>query len=158
MRGRWAARNEQMKSKKWLALVLFGSLVFGGIAGGIIGGYASAKLMGESRLVAMMNRYAVDTKIVVFLLYDIRKGEIHQAMNLLEMKLDDNIVTLSEVKTLQFEDGGAIVNAALKAAKKYRTEYPRPSSNSEIDKIVEQTLSQIDEERPTKLSPTRQWS
>lgn len=136
-----------MKSKKWLALLIFCALVLGGIGGGIAGVYVAAKLEGESRLVGLMNRYAAETKVGIVLLRRIRDGRVDEALNILEMELDANIVTLSSVKPAQYENGGDIVNGALKAAKGYRTQHPWSSGNPDMDKAVAQALSQIDEEQ-----------
>ena len=139
-----------MKSKKWLTLLIFCALVLGGIGGGIAGVYLAAKLEGESRMVGIMNRYAAETKVGVALLHRIRDGRVDEALNMLEMDLDANIVTLSSVKTAQYENVGDLVNGALKAAKRYRTQHRWASGNPDMDKAVAQALSQIDEEQMGK--------
>ena len=77
-----------MKSKKLLALLIFSALVLGGIGGGIAGVYLAAKLEGESRMVVMINRYVVQTRIDIAILRRIRDGRVDEALNKLERELD----------------------------------------------------------------------
>jgi hypothetical protein len=132
-----------MKSKKWLALTIFCALILGGIGGSIAGLYLASKLEGESRMVALMNRSVAETKVGIALLRHIRNGNVDKALSKLEMELDANIVTLSSVRPAQYEDGGDLVNSALKAAKEYRTQHPWLSGNLDMDKAVAQAFSQI---------------
>jgi hypothetical protein len=133
-----------MKSKKWLVILIFCALVLGGIGGGLAGFYVAAKFEGESRLIGLKSRSVADTKIGIALLRRIKDGKVDEALNLLEMELNANIVTLSSLRSSQYEDSGELVSGALKTAKEYRTKYQWSSGNADIDKAVAQALSQVD--------------
>ena len=135
-----------MKSKKWLALVIFCALIVGGIGGGVAGVYLAANLEGESRMVALINRSVAETKVDIALLRRIRDGRVDEALNMLEMEVDANIVTLSSVELAKYEKGGDLAKGALRVAKEYRTQHPWSSGDPDMDKAVANSLSQIDED------------
>lgn len=131
-----------MKAKKIITIVL----IF--LIGAIVGGFAGASISSYF-LFSIFNSGSIMQDVVgikqdVCALQKIREGNIDAATKILEIALDSKLTRFS----VDLKGPGQPhepINNALKAAKAYRTQYPRVTDHPEIDEAVAKALARADE-------------
>lgn len=117
-------------------LVLF--FLFGAVAGGIGGWYFGM----HSYLNSWVQEQAGDVNGHVMVLRNLREDRIDEAMEFVESRLDDDLIVLVPDRVELQEHVREEMYTALRAAKRYRTEYPRTTARGSIDEMVLNVLSQ----------------
>lgn len=82
---------------------------------------------------------AVETQQKIYILKDIKEGKLAGAVERLERGVDTGLIGLE--KDSPTKRTGEAVLKTISLAKEYRTEYPRKSSNPEIDSTVKEIFS-----------------
>lgn len=113
-------------------------LIFGIAAGGYGGWYLGTTYLLNSGI----QKQAVDVKRHIEILENLRAGNIAEAIEFLESRLDDDLIILEPTERYHLKEYvSSQVHGALRAAKKYRSEHPRTSKRSTIDDMVRNLLS-----------------
>jgi hypothetical protein len=120
--------------------------VFIGIAFCLILGIAAAGLggwhIGTTYLLnSWVQEQAGDVKGHLETLQKLRAGNTVEAIEFLETLLDDDLIVLEPEGCKLKEHINAQMHMALRAAKQYRTDYPRKCRRSSIDEMVQNVLS-----------------
>ena len=131
-----------MKAKKIIAVALI--FLIGAIVGGIAGASVSYYFLFSFFNYGSIMQDVVGIKQHVCALQKIRGGNIDGATEVLEVALDGELIRFSVDLKGPGQPDEAIDNT-LKAAKAYRTKYPRVTDHPEIDEAVAKTLEQADE-------------
>jgi hypothetical protein len=121
---------------KWtflLLLTLVGGLAIGFLVGRSQGGKAVSNDVQHS--VVDMGA-AADTQQAVRILTYLKQGRISNALDVLELKLDHSLLTLSHAQELTPE-----MRDAIRAAREYRTKYPWNGSAPALKSRIDQVLS-----------------
>jgi hypothetical protein len=131
-----------MKTKKIIsvALILLIGVVVGGIAGASISSYFLFSFFNSDSIM----QDVASIKQHVAALQKIRERDIAGATEVLETALDSTLIRFSVDLKSPGEPHEAVDNA-LKAAKAYRTKYPRNTKYPEIDEAVAKALSKVNQ-------------
>ena len=131
-----------MKAKKIIsvALIFLIGAIVGGVAGASISSYFLFSFFNNGSIMHDL----VGIKQHVAALQKIRGGNIDGATELLESALDGKLIRFSVDLKGPGQPHEPIDNA-LKAAKAYRTQYPRTTKYPEIDEAVAKALARADE-------------
>ena len=118
-----------------------GIFILGVIIGGLIGAFTASHFLGSffSYGTNLSNIVAIQQK--VYTLTKLREGSIDKAIEHLEIVLDGDLVAYSagiHATEKMKED----IKTALKAAKDYRSKFPRATNHPEIDKAVAKALDE----------------
>lgn len=131
-----------MKTKKIISAALI--FLIGTIVGGIAGASVSSYFLFSFFNYGSIMQDVVGIKQHVCALQKIREGDIDGATEVLEISLDSTLIRFS-VDLKSPGQPHEPVNNALKAAKAYRTKYPRVTDHPETDEAVAKTLARADE-------------
>ena len=131
-----------MKAKKIIAAALI--FLIGAIVGGMAGASVSYYFLFSFFNYGSIMQDVVGIKQHVCALQKIRGGNIDGATEVLEVALDGELIRFSADLKGPGQPREPVHNA-LKAAKAYRTKYPRATAYPEIDKAVAKALSRTDE-------------
>ena len=130
-----------MKVRKVFSItaIFLAGVIIGGVAGAYgVAHYTSLFLSGD-----VESRAAVAIKQNIWVLKRLREGKVEQALELLEIDLDGNLITFSADMPIakQWQES---VGRSLVFAKEYRSQYPRSTQNHEIDATVASVLSKVE--------------
>ena len=126
-----------MAISKSVVIGFAAGLVAGAAAGVATGSYLGFRLV----LNNWVQEQAGDVRGHIALLRELRTGKPGEAIEMLEIMLDDDLVVL-EPEGYQLQPGvREDMYAALRDAKQYRSEYPRKSRRSAVDEMVRNVLS-----------------
>lgn len=117
-----------------LVLVFIGGVVSALIVCGVVGYFAVFFFVDGYNL-----GKAVDTLQKIYVLKNIKEGNLPKAVELLEVGLDGGLISLERKNPTKRTDEA--VQKTITLAKEYRAKYPRKSSIPEIDKMVKEILS-----------------
>lgn len=123
--------------KKIISIIglLLSGAVIGGIAGANLSGYVLGRMISSNTVIEQ----SAEMKKNVSVLKKIRNGELDKAAEIIETALDGNLIFFSiDHKVNEIIDQTAV--KALKAAKQYRTEYPR-TTTKEMNETLSKALS-----------------
>lgn len=127
-----------MAISRTVGIGLVVTLLLGVAAGGVGGWYLGHRFM----LDAWVQEQAGDVKGHLDALRKLRSGNTDEAIEFLESRLDDDLVVLEPEGYRLQEQARTEMYAALRAAKQYRSEYPRKSRRGIVDEMVRNVLSQ----------------
>lgn len=120
-----------------------GGLILGGamlvLAGFLIGGYGGSQLTATFLVNQGLNRDARDMQSQVMTLQHLREGEVLQAIELLESRLDNNLISFDPREPFEglSEQTQVSLEGAINQAKAYRQLHPRKSGRAYEDEMVE---------------------
>ena len=126
--------NSEVKSK--------GGMILGGImiaiASLLVGGYGGAQLTATFLLNQALDKDARDVQKQVKALRNLQAGDQQVAMEILESRLDDDLILFDPQKPYEGlnDDTKARISNAIVMAKEYRGEYPRQSKRRMVDEMV----------------------
>ena len=108
------------------------------IAALLVGGYGGAQLTATFLLNQSLNKDARDVQKQVKALRNLQAGDQQAAIEILESRLDDNLILFDPQKPYEGlnEDTKAGISNAIILAKEYRGEYPRQSRRGMVDEMV----------------------
>ena len=126
------------KGNKSLGGIILGGMMIA-LAGFLIGGYGGSQLTASFLLNQNLEKDARDVQSQVKILRYMQSGESLQAMELMESRLNRDLVLFDPRKPYEglTEKTQAGIDTAIQAAKAYRQEYPRDSKNTVDDTMVE---------------------
>ena len=130
--------NEENRTGKCpKAALLLGAIMIT-IAAVLIGGYGASQLTATYLVDRNIDKDARDMQRQVKALQQLRAGDLAAAIEVLETRLDDNLVLLDPQKPYEGlgEQTQSNIKQAIKAAKDYRAQYPRSSSRPHVDDMV----------------------
>jgi hypothetical protein len=118
------------------ALVLGGFMI--AIAAVLVGGYGASQLTANYLLDQQVDRDARDVRKQLSILGLLHAGDHSQAIELLEARLDDQLVLFDPQQPYAGLDEQTMANVrqAILEAKTYRLQYPRSSSRPHVDAMV----------------------
>ena len=122
-----------------LKSVLVGFLacfIVGAVAGAAGGWYVGVSFLLDNWVTEQSN----DVKGHIEVLKILRAGNTGQAIEVLEMRLDDDLVVLEPEGYRIGPDTRKNMYATLRAAQQYRTEQPRTSKRRQVDEMVANVL------------------
>jgi len=126
--------NSEGKSK--------GGMILGGImiaiASLLVGGYGGAQLTATFLLNQALSKDARDVQKQVKALRDLQAGDQQAAIEILESRLDDDLILFDPQKPYEGlnEATKAGISNAIILAKEYRGEFPRQSKRRMVDEMV----------------------
>jgi hypothetical protein len=125
-----------------IGIFVFGAVI-GGIIGDSIGRYRTSHFLGSffSDGANLSTTLAIKEK--VFILSKLRDGKMMEAIETLEKTLDHDLMHFS-VGIYSSENTKQETKKALKAAKDYRSKFPRATNHPETDKLVGNALAEAD--------------
>ena len=126
----------QSKGKFLLGLAL--AFLGGAVVGLAIGGFGGFSYGTSYKRNEFIYRDAKDVQSQVVILRHLRKEEKDQAIELLENRLDDQLVMFDPVEPFPGLTGREMseINKGIRASKEYRLAYPRKSKRSIVDEMV----------------------
>jgi hypothetical protein len=110
------------------------------IAGAAAGAFGGFYFGAEWLLNRWVAEQAGDVKGDIEVLKLLRAGNAGQAIEMLETRLDDDLVILEPEGYRITRDTRAEMHGALRAAQQYRTEQPRKSKRTHVDEMVRNVL------------------
>jgi hypothetical protein len=122
-----------MKSKVLVVLALIVGLTIGFFVGRFQGGQAVSSFVESSIINAGA---AVDAQQAVRALTWLKEGKTTNGFDVLELRLDHSLLTLSHAKELTPD-----MRDAIRIAREYRTKYPWNGTTPELKSQIEQVLS-----------------
>ncbi len=122
-----------MKSKFLILLALLAGLTIGFLVGRFQGGQAVSSFVERSIINAGA---AVDAEQAVRALTWLKEGKTTNGFDVLELKLNSSLLTLSHAKELT-----PAMHDAIRIAREYRTKYPWNGTPPELKSRIEQVLS-----------------
>ena len=120
-------------TKFCILIIATGSL----LVGVLVGGVATYKYQNFINRISLTATAAEEADAMVRVIWKLRESKPEGVMERLEERLDDALLRLGA----SYEVGPKIGPAALEAARKYRAEFPRKTSNAYVDAAVAKTLS-----------------
>ena len=130
--------NEESQNNRCpkAALALGGLII--AIAAVLVGGYGASQLTANYLLNQHVERDARAAQKQVKVLRLLRTGDTGQAMELLESRLDDQLVLFDPQRPYEGMDERTqdAVHKVVLEAKEYRGEYPRSSNRPHVDEMV----------------------
>lgn len=139
--GRMAAEDTGRKRRT-------GGLVLGGLvlalAGFLVGGYGGSQLAARYLLNQALDRDARDIRQQVRILEHMQVGDTGKARDMLEARLDDNLVILDPVKPYEgvTKLTKTRIQEAIKEVRAYRQQFPRHSGRPHVDQTVRKILDE----------------
>jgi hypothetical protein len=135
-----AGMEKRSKSLLGFALVFF----MGAIVGLVIGGYGGARYGMSFVLDECLYRDAGGVQSQVVILRHLRAGEIDQAIEVLEARLDDDLIIFDPDEPYTGISDQAIseINKAIQVSREYRSANPRKSNRPHVDTMVGNILRQ----------------
>jgi hypothetical protein len=130
-----------MKSRKKAIVGLGIAFFVGGVVGVAIGGYVASHLMASYFGNNWLHEQADDIQSRIVILQHLRGGKQSQAVELLEVQLDDDVISIEPDKYINAQTITDI-NSAIREAKKYRSAHPRTSNRPHVDAMVNNVFSQ----------------
>ena len=130
--------NEENRSGNCPKAALALGAIMISIAAVLIGGYGASQLTATYLIERNINKDTRDMQRQVKALQQLRSGDLAGAIEVLESRLDDNLVLLDPQKPYEGlgEQTQSNIKQAIKAAKDYRAQYPRASSRPHVDDMV----------------------
>ena len=130
--------NEESKVGKCPKAALVLGAIMIAIAAVLVGGYGASQLTATYLVDRNIDKDARDMQRQVKALQQLRAGDLAEAIELLESRLDDNLVLLDPQKPYEGlgEQTRSNIRQAINAAKDYRARYPRSSSRPHVDDMV----------------------
>jgi hypothetical protein len=125
-----------MAISKGVAAGIVAAFIVGAAAGAVAGGYYGAMVV----LSLWVQEQAQDVKGDIAVIRQLRGGNAAQATEMLEARLDDDLIVLEPEGYYITQDARASIVAAVGEAKKYRTEHPRKSNRTHVDAMVGNVL------------------
>ena len=121
-------------SKAGLALVA----IIIAIAALMVGGYGASQLTATFLVNNALDKEARDAQRQVKALQYLRVGETDQAIEILESRLDDDLISLDPQEPYEGlnEKTTSNISQAIVDAKAYREEYPRVTKRTHVDDMV----------------------
>lgn len=118
-------------------------LLLGAIVGAAAGGYGGVRYGSAWILNECIHKDARDIQKAVAALKHLRAGERDQAVELIEARMDDDLIMFDPQEPYPRLKGETIaeMNKALGEAKAYRAANPRKSSRPGVDRMVADLLS-----------------
>lgn len=136
-----------MKQRNKFILSIVCTFIVGVLIGGVVIFYSSANITGRFIGYCAATYTNLDAIQNTNRLEEIRENKLPEAIEALEFDLDSNINSLHNLlkgqEGLDEETKETMINT-LKNVKTYRVKYPRSSKNNEMDKSVNEALSQIE--------------
>jgi uncharacterized iron-regulated membrane protein len=130
-----------MNSRKKALIGLGIAFLVGGIVGLAISGYAGMHMMFSYFGNNWLHEQAEDIQSHIVILRHLRAGKQAQAVELLEVKLDDDVISIEPDKYINARTITDI-NSAIREAKEYRSTHPRTSNRPHVDAMVTNVFSQ----------------
>jgi len=127
-----------MKPRNFVFIII--AFLVGGVGGGIVGSYVSTRVVSGYVENSTILGKAVDTQTKVGLLQKIRERNYNEAIELLEVTLDGDIVSL-RINNENTNQTTEAVKKAITVARDYRTVYPRHTKYPDIDAEIMNILS-----------------
>ena len=117
--------------------MILGAMMIG-IACLLVGGYGGAQLTATYLVNLNVNKGARDAQKQVKVLQHLQVGEQQDAIEILESRLDDDLILFDPQKPYEGlnENTQAAISTAVLAAKAYRQDYPRKSKRPLVDEMV----------------------
>jgi hypothetical protein len=130
--------NEENRTGKCPKAALVLGAIMITIAAVLIGGSGASQLTATYLVDRNIDKDARDMQRQVKALQQLRAGDLAAAIELLESRLDDNLVLLDPQKPYEglSERTRSNIQQAINAAKDYRAQHPRSSSRPHVDDMV----------------------
>jgi hypothetical protein len=125
-----------MAISKGMVASVVAAFIVGAALGAVGGGYFGAMTV----LSLWVQEQAADVKSDIAVIRQLRGGNAAQATEMLEARLDDDLIVLEPEGYHLSKDARASIVAAVGDAKKYRAEHPRKSSRTHVDAMVGNVL------------------
>jgi len=127
------------RSLLFLALVFLGGAVVGLAIGGSAGFYYGTFQLRND----WIHKDAKDVHSQVVILKHLRRGRTDQAIELLEARLDDQLIMFDPSEPYPRLTSREIneINKAIRESKEYRSAYPRKSNRTFVDEMVRNLFS-----------------
>lgn len=138
--------NDEPKNKRCpRAALALGALMIA-IAAVLVGGYGASQLTANYLINQYVERDARSAQKQVKVLRLLRTGDTGQATELLESRLDDQLVLFDPQRPYEGLDERTrdTVQKAVMEAKDYRAEYPRSSNRPHVDEMVDNLFRKTD--------------
>ena len=119
-----------------------GGMILGGmmiaIASVLVGGYGGAQLTATFLVNQNLYKDTRDVQKQVRVLHHLRSGEQQIAIEILESRLDDDLILFDPQEPFEGmnEKTQAGISKAIRQAKEYRQQYPRQSKRRVVDEMV----------------------
>ena len=123
-----------MGSKKYISIIIIISIV-SGLIGVFIGSYATSRFFVKTHYSSIKS----DLIYEVSVLNHLRENNYKDAIDLLESKLDSNLIALNTEASLTEEDKGKINNILSQVAE-YRKKYNIKNQNPEVEQTIQDIL------------------
>ena len=119
-------------------LVYFLLVLAGSGLGFLVGGYTGTEFGISIISNGTLNKDAADVETHISVLRQLRQQETGDAIEQVEAYIDDALIIFDPNKPYSGLKPGTIerINAAIKTAHNYRTEFPRQSNRSHVDVMV----------------------
>lgn len=138
--------NDEPKNKRCpRAALALGALMIA-IAAALVGGYGASQLTANYLLNQYVERDARAVQKQVKVLRLLRTADTGQAIELLESRLDDQLVLFDPQRPYEGLDERTrdAVGQAVTEARSYRSEYPRSSGRPHVDEMVRNLFRKMD--------------
>jgi len=133
----------EKNTKSWSGLIFGGLMII--IAGFLIGGYGGSQLTATFLVEQNLNKDTRDVQAQVKALQHLRSGETHLALELLESRLDNDLILFAPKEPYDWvsDQTQASMQNTIKQAKAYRQQYPRKSKRRSTDDMVNNLFDKV---------------